>query len=165
MNNALKVIGIVLILMMVAKGVLLSSLSSLDYLTGTIILADIWGINIPHNGDINVFRISMLITIFRSGIMAAILFTSSFIFRDISRENTPFTKKISEKIKIISLLLIAAEVLLSPLELLAMLVVMPEVNAAVSFNLGSIIVAAVFFCLALVFEYGCILQDESDSTL
>ena len=165
MDRALKIAGIVLILMIAAKGVLLSPFVSLDYLSGTIVITDIWGVNIPRNSDINVFRVSMLITMFRSGAMAAILFIASFIFSDINREATPFTKKISSKIKIISLLLIATELLLSPIELLSMMAVMPEVNIAISFNLGSIIVAVIFFCLALVFEYGGLLQKESDEIL
>ena len=163
MNIVLKVISAVLVLMMMAQGVVLSF--PLDYSEGTTVLADIWGVNIPYSGDMNTFYSSMIITMIRSGIMATIIFIASFIFRDISREYTPFTKKSSDKIKVISLLLLANEILLSPLQLFIVMALVPEVNAAVSFNIGNIIAAVIFFCFSLVFEYGCVLQKESDEIL
>ena len=165
MDRVLKTIGIVLILVIISQVVLISPLISLDPSEGTTTVVDIWGIHLPSSGDANAFRASMIITMIRTGIMATILFAASFVFGDIGRENTPFTKKSSDKIRVISLLLLANEILLSPLKILLLMVLVPGADAAVSFSIGNIIAAVIFLCLSLVFGYGCALQKESDEIL
>ncbi|MCL1823496.1 MAG: DUF2975 domain-containing protein [Oscillospiraceae bacterium] len=163
LNAFLKIGAIVLIMVIILQIVLIAISSSLDLSSNAII--DVFGINIPLNGNINNFRAIMLFTMSSAAVMAAVLFVASFIFKNISRDGLPFTKRNSNKIKIISLLLIAHEVLLPPLRLLILMVLIPEAEAAVSMNLGIIVAAAVFFCIALIFEYGAELQQQSDETL
>ena len=97
--------------------------------------------------------------------MIAILFIAGSIFRNISRDCTPFTKKNSTRIMIISLLIIADEIVIAPLQLLLKMILVPEVEAIVSITLSNMVVAVVVFCLALIFEYGRTLQQESDELL
>jgi len=165
LNAVLKIGGIVLIMGMVLQIVFMIIAPSLDLESGELI--DVWGVNMPFDGSVDSFRAAMIFTMLSSGIMAAILIVASFIFKDISREGTPFTKKNSNKIKVISLLIIAQCIVIPLLQLLAVMIFTSASNAFASFNLNLwfIIVAVIFFCLALIFQYGEELQRQADETL
>lgn len=164
LNTFLKIGGIVFIMALLMQIVLIAIAPSLDLESGGAVI-DVFGLNMPIDDDVAQFRALMIITMLSTGIMTAILFVTSFIFKDISHEGTPFTKKNSNKIRTISLLLIANEIIMPPLRLLVLMIFVPAVEATSSINLGNIVAAAVFFCLALIFEYGRLLQQESDETL
>lgn len=164
LSTFLKIGGIVLIMAILTQVVLIAIAPLLDLKSGGAVI-DVFGLNIPIDGDVAQFRALMIFTMLSGGIMTVILFVTSSIFKDISREGTPFTKKNSNKIRTISLLLIANEIIIPPLRLLVLMIFVPAVEATSSINLGIIVATAVFFCLALIFEYGCLLQQESDETL
>jgi len=94
-----------------------------------------------------------------------IICVASLIFKTISREGTPFTKSNSDKIRIIALLLIAHVLVIPPLQMLVKMMLLPGIAVTVDIALINLVVAAVFFCLALVFDYGRQLQQESDELL
>ena len=94
-----------------------------------------------------------------------IIFVASLIFKAISREGTPFTKKNSDKIRVIALLLIAHVLVIPPLQMLIKMILFPDIAVSADISLINLVVAAVFFCLALVFDYGRQLQQESDELL
>jgi hypothetical protein len=120
--------------------------------------------NLPFS-DLDGIRAWMIDMVFGLVIMIAILFVTSGILKAISIEGTPFTKKNSDKIKIIALLLIANETVIPALQSLLYVTLLPESGASATITLGNIIIAAVFFCLALIFDYGRQLQEESDELL
>jgi len=120
--------------------------------------------NMPFN-DLDGMRAWMIDVALGSAALIAILFVTGNILKAISREGTPFTKKNSNKIRVIALLLIASESVIPALQLLIYVVLLPESGATATFNFGNIIIAAVFFCLALIFDYGSQLQQESDELL
>ena len=159
-----KIGGIVLIMAMVLLVVLMVIAPSLNFESDGEVI-NVWDVSIPMDGSVGNFRALMMVTLLGSGIMAAILFVASFIFNDISREGAPFTKKNSNKIRIISLLLITQCIVIPPLQLLIVMIFSPATEVSAPINLGFIIVAAIFFCLALIFEYGADLQRQSDETL
>jgi len=117
------------------------------------------------NGNISDFRSIMVTFILNSAVIAAILYVASFIFKGISRGNSPFEKKNAEKIKIISYLMVALGVLVPLLQFLIVYIFIGGIYTSVAINLENIVFAAVFFCLALIFEYGAELQQQSDETL
>jgi len=160
----LKTGGVVLALVMVLLIVLTIIAPSLN-LEPVEEVINVWDVSMPLDGSVGNFRALMMVTLIGSGIMAAILFVMSFIFKDISREGAPFTKKNSNRIRMISILLITQTLVIPPLQFLAAKLLSPVTNVLVSINLGSILVAATFFCLALIFEYGAELQRQSDETL
>ena len=168
LNTILKIGGIMLIMGMMLQIVFVIIAPSLDIKSGGPII-DVWGSYMTLDGSVGNFRALMFVTMLGSGIMAAILLVASFIFKDISREGTPFTKKNSNKIRGISILLIAQCIVIPPLQLLAVKIFTSTTNASdaynINLNLGFIIVPVIFFCLAQIFEYGAELQRQSDETL
>jgi len=120
--------------------------------------------NLSFN-DLDGIRAWMIDIVRINAAIIAILFVTSSIFRSIKLEGTPFTKKNSNKIKIVSLLLIANETVMPALQLLFYALFLPASGATATFTFGNIIVAAIFFCLALIFDYGSQLQQESDELL
>jgi len=89
-------------------------------------------------------------------LMATLFFHAQNIFKDISIDSSPFEMKQVKRIKRVAILYLIIS--LFNFE-----------NSAVSFtislNLVGIIGAFMFYCMALVFEYGCALQKESDEIL
>lgn len=92
-----------------------------------------------------------------------VVFELMSIAKSIYREYTPFTKKNVTRLETLALVCLLLPVLLSPL--MYVLTGDLTVSDVVITCLGSMITAAVFYCLALVFRYGCWLQKESDETL
>ena len=116
-------------------------------------------------GDVDGLRAWLIDIVLGTSLIIAVLFIASSIFKAISRDGTPFIKKNSDKIRIIALLLLANEIVISPLQMLVTMIFFPEVVASTNIALINIIVAAMFFCLALIFDYGRQLQQESDELL
>jgi hypothetical protein len=116
-------------------------------------------------GGINEIRAIMFSIIINTGFMAATLLITSFIFRDIVRGDSPFVKKNVERIKLVSLFLAASAVLTPCLQFMFINLFAQNANVNISLDLGNMIFAAVFFCLALVFEYGAELQRQADETI
>ncbi len=79
------------------------------------------------------------------------------IFKDISKEATPFNPKhISEIRKMAIFYLLAA---------CNNVQTGPGANFDITPNIIGIVGAAMLWCIALIFQYGCELQKESDETL
>ena len=93
------------------------------------------------------------------------LFLAWMIFRNIQRDYTPFSPKHTLYLKFISLMMLAFTIIVPPVELLLLEILAPEVDAFVSFQLSGIVFAFIFYCLALIFEYGSLLQKQSDETM
>lgn len=85
------------------------------------------------------------------------------IAKSIYREYTPFTKTNVRRLEVLAMAFLLLPVPLAPL----VYVLMGELTAedVILFSVGSVLTAAVFYCLALVFRYGSWLQKESDETL
>jgi hypothetical protein len=160
----LKIGGVVLAMTMVLLIVFAIIAPSLDLESANEVI-DVWDVSVPLDGSVDNFRALMMVTLLGSGIMVAILFVASSIFKDIGREGAPFTKENSNKIRVISLLLIAQYIVIPPLQFLAVMIFSPTTSPSVSLNLGAIIIVGIFYCLALIFEYGVELQRQSDETL
>lgn len=98
-------------------------------------------------------------------LIMVILFISGRIFKDISKDYTPFVAKHMKRLKRISLLIAGMAIIPGFVEIAMIQMVTPPAMVNVSFELFYILVAVVFFCLAQIFEYGRMLQQQSDETL
>lgn len=113
---------------------------------------------------------SDLIITFSGGVVRlclimVILFISGQIFMDISKDYTPFVAKHMKRLKRISLLIAGMAIIPGCVEIAMIQMVTPAAKVNVSFELFYILVAVVFFCLAQIFDYGRMLQQQSDETL
>jgi len=72
---------------------------------------------------------------------------------------------LTNRLKIISLILIALGVIIPPAQWVISMVFMSLEGYTIFANFTYAIFAAVFFCLALIFEYGAELQQQADETL
>jgi len=102
-----------------------------------------------------------LITIVISGIITLALVAKLFrqaenIFKDIDVDSSPFEMKQVKRIKRVAILYLIISLI--NLQISATSIV-------ISLNLVGIVGALMFWCIALIFEYGCALQKESDETL
>lgn len=113
------------------------------------------------SSNISNIDIKQLITIVISGIIAMALMANLFrqaenIFKDIHVDSSPFEMKQVKRIKRVAILYLIISLINF------------EISAAsimISLNLVGIVGALMFWCIALIFEYGCALQKESDETL
>jgi Protein of unknown function (DUF2975) len=104
--------------------------------------------------------------IVRLCLIMVILFISGRIFKDISKDYTPFVAKHMNRLKRISLLIAGMAIIPGLVEILMIQIITPLATMVnVSFELFYILVAVVFFCLAQIFDYGRMLQQQSDETL
>ncbi len=103
--------------------------------------------------------------IFGNLVIAGMLFLAWLVFRNISRDYTPFSQKHTVYLMIISLLMLTYTIIVSPVEMLLTEILAPEVAASFSLKLSGIIFAFIFYCLALIFEYGRLLQKQADETM
>jgi hypothetical protein len=121
--------------------------------------------NTRFDGSIEEFRVIMLTESLSTAVVSAILFVASFIFKDMSQGITPFTTKNANRLRTISLLIIALSIVIPPLKMLITMMFFPSVRAYFSIEVGQTVFAIMFFCLAHIFEYGAELQREADETL
>lgn len=94
----------------------------------------------------------------------SILILTHQIFKDISREYTPFLEKHFNRMKNIALLLLISS-LLEPFLFSGFNSLIPYLNFPNWPGYTSIIFAAIVYCFALIFQYGSALQQQSDETL
>jgi len=96
----------------------------------------------------------------------AIIIITSRIFKDISRESSPFLKQNVKRMKKIAILLLLNSII-SPSIQQAISKSMNLTSQMEPFNYNSemFILAIVIFCFAMIFEYGTDLQQLSDETL
>ena len=94
-----------------------------------------------------------------------IMFFVYKIFKNIEVSYTPFKKENSKRLIYISYLLIIYAIVIPLLS--AIIVGSMDLNdeMQIHFNPVFIAVAALFYCMSLVFDYGAKLQQESDETL
>jgi len=90
-------------------------------------------------------------------IVLSLLFKQSrSIFKDISIDDTPFEYKQAKRIRKIAIYYL----IISLMDFGSQ-----GVSFSIGLNLVGIVGALMFWCIALIFEYGCVLQKESDETL
>jgi len=95
----------------------------------------------------------------------AILATAFMMFRFIRRENTPFLPVVSKCIKIIGgLVMFASPISRWTGDIVAFFALESIVICNDSDIIG-IFIGGIFACLAIIFEYGCLLQTQDDETL
>jgi len=89
-------------------------------------------------------------------LMANLFLQAQNIFKDISKDGSPFEMKHVKRIKRVAILYLIISLLDSETS---------AVSISISFNMVGIVGALMFYCIALIFEYGCALQKESDEIL
>lgn len=112
--------------------------------------ADLSGIDTTHLIYLAVFGIIAL------GLMANLFRQAGNIFKDISQDSTPFEMKHVKRIKRIAVIYLIIS--LFDFE-------KSGASTSITLNIVGIVGALMFWCIALIFEYGCELQKESDETL
>lgn len=122
-----------------------------------------------HTDHSNYGKSDLIITfsgdVVRLCLIMVILFIAGGIFKDISKDYTPFVSKHMKRLKRISLLIAGMAIIPGFVEIAMIQMVTPAAMVNVSFELFYILVAVVFFCLAQIFDYGRMLQQQSDETL
>ena len=96
-------------------------------------------------------------------LVAVVLLMLANVARAISREYSPFTRKNVKRLETISV-----AYLIMPFVIIALGYIIVDGTSPfeiVVLLLSGMIMAAVFYMLALIFDYGCWLQKESDETL
>ena len=95
----------------------------------------------------------------------AILIITNRIFKDISREYTPFLPKNIKRMKKLAVLLIIDSFIASPIDIaIRQSYSMPKTYSS-DLSSEMIVLAVVIYCFALIFQYGVELQQQSDETL
>jgi len=164
LHFCLLITAIVLVMAIAAQTVLMVLAPTLDL--ANIKFTGMWGsVPVPIDGGVSEFRAASLSEVLRAVIITAILYITSYMFKDISSKDSPFTRKIANRLRVISILIIALSIVVQPLIALLTIIFFPDVNFQIFIRLEYLIFAAVFICLAFIFEYGAELQQQSDETL
>ena len=106
--------------------------------------------------DFKQLLVTSVIGIIGMALMANLFLQAQNIFKDISKDGSPFEMKHVKRIKRVAILYLIISLLDSETSALSI---------SISFNMVGIVGALMFYCIALVFEYGCALQQESDEIL
>ena len=116
--------------------------------------------------DLRIYFSTALITCL---FLAITLFITGRIFWDISRDCSPFSMKHVKKLKLIAKLLVILTLLKPICRAVSTLLFSSWGGESemmlISFDIGTLVFAAVLYCLALIFEYGAELQQQADETL
>ncbi|MDO5400958.1 MAG: DUF2975 domain-containing protein [Eubacteriales bacterium] len=103
--------------------------------------------------------------------MAALLVAAALchlleqVFRGIGEDGTPFNPAHVSCIKRVAWLALALSVMVSVADNLEAALLTGERLVLLELDMAALLFAAIIYCLAYVFEYGCKLQQESDETL
>lgn len=98
-----------------------------------------------------------------SAFMSVVFYNICMIFKDVSTEHTPFKHKHVARIKRIAILVVAVSVIGNFGDSLLDLFTMNRLTWHIDFS--GIILGVIIYCLALFFNYGCVLQQQFDETL
>ena len=125
-------------------------------LNGEVLLRSPFSNSNLSNIDTNRLMALVVAGIIGMALMSTLFYHAQNIFKDISIDSSPFEMKQVKRIKRVAILYLIISLFdfqNSP------------ASFTVSLNLVGIIGAFMFYCMALVFEYGCALQKESDEIL
>lgn len=95
----------------------------------------------------------------------AILAITFKLFYAIKKEGTPFLSLVPKCIEIISVLLVFASPLPRWIDDLIAFSVQMELTIFNELDIIGLLAGGVLACLAIIFKYGCILQNQDDETL
>ncbi len=95
-------------------------------------------------------------------IYSACAFIAAGIFKRISEDGMPFKSENSKSLKVIGILIIAASVVPSILAAIAGALAGPVTEVRMIFNIDTAMIGALFFMIAMIFDYGAKLQQEND---
>lgn len=98
-----------------------------------------------------------------SACLCVVFYSTHLLFKDVSREHTPFNHKHTIRIKRIAIMVIVLSIIGSFSDGLFDLFTISEMAWRIDFN--GIILGMIIYCLALFFDYGCELQRQSNETL
>ena len=108
-------------------------------------------------------RIIISFGIVQCGLMLAMLYTLRSIFAGISEDDTPFEKKHVKRIKWVALFTLLMSVASDIFNGIVYIFIFGGESWSITVELPMVAVA--IYCIALVFDYGCQLQQQSDETL
>lgn len=94
---------------------------------------------------------------------SAQFFVLKLIFKDISIDGNAFCPKHTKRIKIFAGIVIAVNLLNSLLENLVSYYTLKEFSFGL--ELGGALFGLLLYCVAIIYDYGCELQQQSDETL
>lgn len=95
----------------------------------------------------------------------AILVSANRIFRNISREYSPFTQKTVKGMRRIAILLLIDSIVAPHVDFAIKKAISLATGTLYNFSDELNILAIVLYCFSLIFQYGVELQQQSDETL
>lgn len=98
-------------------------------------------------------------------LFAMMMLIACGLFRQISREGSPFRAKSIKHLRMIAILLLLNAVVPSIVQYLIVGFTVSWQASVFSFRLDSLFLGLIFFLLTNIFSYGCMLQRESDETV
>ena len=121
-----------------------------------------WVVGAYSPQDVMGWGVDMLSLLFHYLLVGFLVFVA-FIFRTISREETPFVKSVSRRMKLAALFLLiglvlpnwAGQIINNLLGQSSGFTFFDESNTLV------VILSVIIYCFALIFDYGCRLQQEN----
>ncbi|MDR0347263.1 MAG: hypothetical protein LBH56_02685 [Coriobacteriales bacterium] len=108
---------------------------------------------------------AIAVHLFTLGIVLAILLLAASLFRGIVRDNRPFGKPQSRLLRWMGTLMLIIFCGRTVLIFLIGLLLSPDIPLDNTFILITLVLGLLFYCLSYIFEYGHVLQVESDETL
>lgn len=106
--------------------------------------------------------LSTIVALFAAAVLCGKL---EQVFRGISETGIPFDPAHVERIKAVAWLSLALSVMVSVVENIEQALLTGDRLVLLELDMTVLLFAAIIYCLAYVFEYGCKLQQESDETL
>lgn len=119
------------------------------------------GIDLP----LNEMKIDFVVNMLRQILMIGMLFSAYQIFKDFNRSHTPFAPAQTRRLKIIAYLMLALGLIPFAIESTLMHLYAPGTERCPTFEFSNLVYATIFYCLSLIFDYGRVLQQQSDETL
>lgn len=105
--------------------------------------------------------------LFSIGIIIFILYLAERIFKNIYDSQSPFERVNVKKLKNIAWLMLAFTIIPTYVETVLRFFLMRNTASPYNFSIDitTICLTVIFFALAYIFEYGCLLQQQYDETL
>ena len=119
------------------------------------------GIDLP----LNELKIEFFTNMIKQSLMIGMLVLSHRIFRDFNRSHTPFSSLQTKRLKNIAILMLIYGIVPMILEGVLLNLYAPQSELYGAFEFSNLFFALIFYCLSLIFEYGRVLQQQSDETI
>ncbi|MDO5846305.1 MAG: hypothetical protein Q4Q04_05210 [Methanocorpusculum sp.] len=163
------VLAAALLFIALVSGIIYLGLGGEEFMNamdGGEMVSDLAGVTGSYSADtvIKLLIVATFSAVVYLGLLLGLLYTAGAFFSATRKALTPFLVENAERIRIMAVLILLASVVPTLMDAVSSLIIGLKPDLF-TFSLEGLILSIILFCVGVLFEHGCHLQQEADETL